>query len=154
MTFQGKVAWVTGASRGIGRAIARGLAAEGARIALNHVSRPDAAAEVREALRGLGSDAFPVQADVAVAAEVERLVAHVLAHYGQIDVLVHNAALHRGRRVPRLPATDWDPMIDSCLKGAYHCCQQVVPHMSVRRSGRIFMIGAMGSRKVARAFLI
>jgi 3-oxoacyl-[acyl-carrier protein] reductase len=71
-----------------------------------------------------------VQADVAVATDVECMVTQVLDRFGQIDVLVNNATLHRGRRVHRLPESEWDTVLDSCLKGAYHCCQQVVPHMS------------------------
>src|SRR5215510_12531459 len=106
--LQGKVALVTGASRGIGRAIALGLAAEGAQVALNYVSRPDAAIAVQEAIGALGREALPVQADVAVAAEVERMVTQVLERFGQIDVLVNNATLHRGRRVHRLPESEWD----------------------------------------------
>src|SRR5919197_4218662 len=75
--LQGKVALVTGASRGIGRAIALGLAAEGAHVALNYVSRPDAAVAVQEAISALGREALPVQADVAVAADVEHMVTQV-----------------------------------------------------------------------------
>ncbi|HEY7496820.1 MAG TPA: SDR family NAD(P)-dependent oxidoreductase, partial [Candidatus Tectomicrobia bacterium] len=122
MKLQGKVALVTGASRGIGRAIAIGLAAEGAHVAINYVSRPDAAIAVQDAIGALGREGFPVRADVAVAAEVEHMVTQVLGRFGQIDVLVNNATLHRGRRVHRLPESDWDAVIDSCLKGAYHCC--------------------------------
>jgi 3-oxoacyl-[acyl-carrier protein] reductase len=144
--LQGQVALVTGASRGIGRAIALGLAAEGAQVAINYVSRPDAAAEVQTALSTLGREGLPVQADVAVAEEVARMVAQVLAHFGQIDVLVNNATLHRGRRVHRLPESDWDAVIDSCLKGAYHCCQQIVPHMMARRRGRIINISSVVGR--------
>ena len=129
MKLRGKVALVTGASRGIGRAIAVGLAAEGAQVAINYVSRPDAALAVQEAIGVLGQEGLPVQADVAVAADVERMVGQVLDRFGQIDVLVHNATLHRGRRVHRLPESDWDAVLDSCLKGAYHCCQHVVPHI-------------------------
>ena len=143
MQLQGKVALVTGASRGIGRAIAVGLAAEGAQVAINYVSRPDAALAVQEAIAALGQEGLPVQADVAVAAEVERMVGQVLERFGQIDVLVNNATLHRGRRVHRLPESDWDAVIDSCLKGAYHCCQHVVPHMIERRSGRIINISSV-----------
>ena len=73
MKLQGKVALVTGASRGIGRAIAVGLAAEGAHVALNYVSRPDAAIAVQEAIEALGREGLPVQADVAVAADVQRI---------------------------------------------------------------------------------
>jgi 3-oxoacyl-[acyl-carrier protein] reductase len=141
--LQGKVALVTGASRGIGRAIAIGLAAEGAHVAINYVSRPDAAVAVQDAIGALGREGFPVQADVAVAAEVEHMVAQVLGRFGQIDVLVNNATLHRGRRVHRLPESDWDAVIDSCLKGAYHCCQHVVPHMIERRGGRIINISSV-----------
>ncbi len=140
MKLQRKVALVTGASRGIGRAIALGLAAEGAQVAINYVSRPDAAAEVQAAMRGLGREGLPVQADVAVAADVARMMAQVVEHFGQIDVLVNNATLHRGRRVHKLLESDWDAVIDSCLKGAYHCCQHVVPHMIERGSGRIINI--------------
>jgi len=141
--LQGKVALVTGASRGIGRAIALGLAAEGAHVVINYVSRPDTAAEVQEAVRGLGREGLPVQADVAMAEDVARMVAQALGHFGQIDVLVNNATLYRGRRVHRLPESDWDAVIDSCLKGAYHCCQQIVPHMIERRSGRIINISSV-----------
>ena len=104
--LQGKVALVTGASRGIGRAIALGLAAEGANVAINYVSRPDAAVAVQEAIGALGRAGLPVQADVAVAAEVERMVGQVLDRFGRIDVLVNNATLHRGRRVHRLPESE------------------------------------------------
>ena len=143
MKLQGKVALVTGASRGIERAIALGLATEGAQVGINYVSRPDAAVAVQQAIGALGREALPVQADVAVAAEVQRMVAQVLERFGQIDVLVNNATLHRGRRVHRLPESEWDAVIDSCLKGAYHCCQQVVPHMIERRSGRIINISSV-----------
>lgn len=143
MKLRHKVALVTGASRGIGRAIALDLAAEGAHVALNYVSRPDAAAEVEESIRALGRIGIPVQADVASAAEVQRMVTQVLRHFGQIDILVNNATLHRGRRIQHLPESDWDAVIDSCLKGAYHCCQHVVPHMIKRGSGRIINISSV-----------
>lgn len=142
MKLRGKVALVTGASRGIGRAIALDLAAEGADVALNYLSRAEAAAEVQETIARLGRHGFPVQADVAVGADVVRMVSQVLAHFGRIDILVNNATLHRGRRIQRLPESDWDTVLDSCLKGTYHCCQQVVPHMIERRSGRIISISS------------
>jgi 3-oxoacyl-[acyl-carrier protein] reductase len=98
---------------------------------------------VQDAIGALGREGFPVQADVAAAAEVEHMVTQVLGRFGQIDVLVNNATLHRGRRVHRLPESDWDAVIDSCLKGAYHCCQHIVPHMIERRSGRIINISSV-----------
>ena len=140
--LEGKVALISGASRGIGRAIALDLAAHGAHVAVNYVSRPDAADEVCEQIRTKGQDALPVQADVALGEDVERMVAQILDHFGQIDILVNNATLHRGRLVHKLPEHDWDAVINSCLKGAYHCCQHVVPHMTERRCGRIINISS------------
>ena len=140
--LQGKVALVTGASRGIGRAIALGLAEAGAHVVLNYVQRADAAAQVEAAVRTAGRDALTVQADVAVAADVERMVAQALDRFGRIDVLVNNATLHRGRLIHKLPASDWDAVIDSCLKGAYHCCHYIVPHMTGRQTGRIINISS------------
>lgn len=142
MKLEGNVALVTGASRGIGRAIALGLAAEGAHVVVNYVSRADAAQTVCEAIGGLGRDALPVQGDVAEAADVERMVATALDHFGRLDVLVNNATIHRGRLVHKLPERDWDTVIDSCLKGAYHCCHHIVPHMTARRRGRIINISS------------
>ena len=152
MKLRRQAALVTGASQE-SRAIALGLAAEGAQVAINYVSRPEAAAEVQAALGALGREGLPVQADVAVAEEVARMVAQVLAHFGQIDVLVNNATLHRGRRVHRLPESDWDAVIDSCLKGAYHCCQQIVPHMIARRRGRIINISSVVGRLAGQVIL-
>ncbi len=70
------------------------------------------------------------------------MVTQCLDHFGQIDILVNNATLHRGRLVHKLPEADWDAVIDSCLKGAYHCCQHLVPHMTERGSGRIINISS------------
>lgn len=142
MRLAQKVALVTGASRGIGRAIALALAQEGAGVAINYVQRADAATEVQEAVQALGQQALTVQADVAVATDVARMVTQVLEHFGRLDILVNNATLHRGRLVHKLPAADWDAVINSCLKGAYHCCQHVVPHMTAQQSGRIINISS------------
>ena len=140
--LDGKVALVTGASRGIGRAIALDLAAAGAHIVVNYVHRADAAEEVCASIQTLGRQGLAIQADVAEAADVEQMVATALAHFGRMDILVNNATIHRGRLVHKLPESDWNAVIDSCLKGAYHCCQQLVPHMTARGSGRIINISS------------
>ncbi len=111
--LDGKVVLVTGASRGIGRAIALDLAAHGADVVVNYANRLDAAEGVSDAIRDMGRRALPLQADVAQAAAVERMIAEAMETFGQIDVLVNNATLHRGRRVEKLPESDWDAVIDS-----------------------------------------
>ncbi len=140
--LEGKVALVTGASRGIGRAIALDFAAHGADVVVNYANRLDAAEAVSDTIRDMGRQALPLQADVAEAAAVARMVAEATETLGPIDILVNNATLHRGRRVEKLPESDWDAVIDSCLKGAYNCCQHIVPQMRARRSGRIINISS------------
>ena len=146
MSLKGKVALVTGASRGIGRAIALALAAAGAQVAVNFVNRRDAAMAVKKEIQVLGQESLLGQADVAVKQDVERMISHVLHHFGQIDILVNNATLHRGGKVHRLPESDWESVMDSCLRGAFHCCQQVVPHMTARQSGRIINVSSIVGR--------
>jgi 3-oxoacyl-[acyl-carrier protein] reductase len=140
--LQGKVARVTGASQGIGRAIALALATEGAHVAVNYLQRVEAAMEVRDAIHELGQKAITVQADVAVNEHVETLIQHIIQQFERIDVLVNNATIHRGRRIDKLPEQDWDTVLDSCLKGAFHCCRHVVPHMTSQRSGRIINLSS------------
>ncbi|ETX08970.1 3-oxoacyl-ACP reductase family protein [Candidatus Entotheonella palauensis] len=140
--LEGKVALVTGASRGIGRAIALDFAAHGADVAVNYANRLDAAETVCTEIRGMGHRALPIQADVAEAGDVSRMAKEAVETFGHIDILVNNATLHRGRRVEKLPEPDWDAVIDSCLKGAYHCCQHLVPQMRARGGGRIINISS------------
>lgn len=146
MSLKGKVALVTGASRGIGRATATALAAAGARVAVNFMNRRGAAMEVKKDIQVLGQESLLVQADVAAKQDVTRMISRVLDHFGRIDILVNNAALHRGGKVHRLSESDWESVIDSCLKGAFHCCQQVVPHMTARQSGRIINVSSIAGR--------
>jgi 3-oxoacyl-[acyl-carrier protein] reductase len=146
MSLKGKVALVTGASRGIGRAVALALAATGAQVAVNFVNRRDAAMAVKKEIQVLGQESLLVRADVAAKQDVERMISHVFDHFGRIDILVNNATLHRGGKVHRLPESDWESVMDSCLKGAFHCCQLVVPHMTARQSGRIINISSIMGR--------
>ena len=146
MSLEGKVALVTGASRGIGRAAAKALALAGAHVAVNFVNRRDAALEVQQDIEALGRECILVQADVAVRQDVERMTSLVLDHFGRVDILVNNATLHRGGKVDRLSESDWQSVIDSCLGGAFNCCKQIVPHMTARRSGCLINIASMMGR--------
>ena len=146
MSLKAKVALVTGASRGIGRAVALALAGAGAQVVVNFVNRRDAAMAVKKEIEVLGQESLVVQADVAVKQDVERMISYALDHFGQIDILVNNATLHRGGKVHRLRESDWESVMDSCLRGAFHCCQQVVPHMTARQSGRIINVSSIMGR--------
>ena len=98
-----KVALVTGAARGIGRAIAIDLAREGAKVIVNYRSRPDAAEEVVRVIHGMGGEAISIKADVSDDSEVRSMVDLAAKKMGGIDILVNNAAIHRGGRVQKLP---------------------------------------------------
>lgn len=137
-----RVALVTGASRGIGRAIAIDLAKEGANVIVNYRSSSDAAEEVVKLIKELGRKAISVKADVANDQEVKYMVEKAKEKFGSIDVLVNNAALHRGGRVQKLPPEDWDLVINSVLKGAFNCCRYVVPLMVEKEWGRIINISS------------
>jgi 3-oxoacyl-[acyl-carrier protein] reductase len=137
-----KVALVTGSGRGIGRAIAMGLAKEGARVVVNYHSRQDAAEEVAREIIGTGGEVIIAKADVTNDAEVKSMVNQVVETWGTINILVNNAALHRGGRIQKLPPEDWNLVINSVLKGAFHCCRYIVPLMVEKEWGRIINISS------------
>lgn len=137
-----KVALVTGAARGIGRAIALDLGRQGADVVVNYVSRRDAAEEVADQIRGMGRRALLVKADVGDEVQVKAMVDHAMGEMGYIDILVNNAALHRGGRVQNLARKDWDLVLHTALGGAFNCCRCVVPMMVERGWGRIINISS------------
>jgi 3-oxoacyl-[acyl-carrier protein] reductase len=147
--FESKVALVTGASRGIGRAVALRLAVEGANVVVNYNTNAAAADEVAQAIRRSGVQAEVVQADVAQASEVDRLVQAALAKFGRIDVLVNNAGITRDTLIMRMSEDDWDSVIDTNLKSAFLVTKAVLRPMLRQRSGRIVNItsiaGVMGN---------
>lgn len=136
------VALVTGASRGIGRAIAIGLAKEGVSVAVNYQSRRDAAEEVVREIIGAGGRAIVVKADVANDAEVKSMVDKVVEKWGTVDILVNNAATHRGGRIQNLTLEDWGLVINSVLGGAFHCCRHIVPMMVEKKWGRVINLSS------------
>jgi 3-oxoacyl-[acyl-carrier protein] reductase len=147
--FEGKVALVTGASRGIGRAIALRLAIEGANIVLNYNTQHDAANEVAQEAGASGIDVSVVQADVARADEVERLVNAAIERFKRIDVLINNAGITRDTLLMRMAEDDWDAVLDTNLKSAFLVTKAVLRPMLRQRSGRIVNItsisGVMGN---------
>src|SRR5919199_1429990 len=141
--FEGKAALVTGASRGIGRAIALRLAGEGARVVVNYNTKADAATSVADAIRALGCEASVVQADVAHQADVERLIATALEAFSRIDVVVNNAGITRDMLLMRMSEEDWDAVLDTNLKSAFLVTKAVLRPMLRQRGGRIINISSI-----------
>jgi 3-oxoacyl-[acyl-carrier protein] reductase len=142
MVAGSKIALVTGAARGIGRAIALDLASQGADVVVNYRSRPDAAEDVAKEIRAMGRKALLVKADVADEGEVQAMVDQAAEEFGRVDILVHNAALHRGGRVQKIALEDWDSVVHTALRGAYNCCRFIVPLMLEKGWGRIITISS------------
>ena len=136
----GQVAIVTGATRGVGRAIAEALAARGATVAFNYASRDDLAAELVAAIEGAGGQAKSYRADVGDAAQVAAMVRDVKATFGTVDLLVNNAGLTRDKLVLRMDVEDWQRVLDVNLSGAFYFCKEVAPIMVKARRGAIVNI--------------
>jgi len=143
MKLNGKVALVTGASRGIGRAIAIALAREGAFVAINYASNVNAAQEVVTIIRDAGSDAMAIQADIADISAVERMIATILEEKAGIHVLVNNAGVWRGGKLQKVQPADWDKVLDTNLKGMLCCTRAVLPSMLERNGGKIINISSV-----------
>lgn len=149
MLLGGKVALVTGASRGIGRAIALRLAGEGAKVAINYAGNTAKAEAVKAEIEQNGGEAILVQADVADSSAVEAMVAKVAEAFGQIDILVNNAGITRDGLLMRMKEEDFDAVVNTNLKGVFHCTKTVSKLMMKKRSGRIInmasVVGIMGN---------
>jgi 3-oxoacyl-[acyl-carrier protein] reductase len=142
----GRVALVTGASRGIGRAVAVALARAGADVAVNYRERSDAAAEVLREIRDAGRRAVIVQADVSHSGHVRRMVSDVERALGPIDILVNNAGIARPQQIEEITERDWDELIDVNLKSCFLITQAVVAGMRQRRWGRIINISSVAAQ--------
>lgn len=138
--LQGKVAIVTGSSRGIGAGIAKTLAAGGAKVVVNHRHSPEMADMVVAEIRAEGGEATVIQADVAESVEAQQLVAKTIDTYGQIDILVNNAGITRDMVIMMMKDDDWDAVLKTNLSSTYYCCKAVVRPMMKKRSGRIINI--------------
>lgn len=146
MRLQGKNAIVTGASRGIGRAIAIRLAQEGANVVVNYAANADAAQEVAEIIRSLGVQTFVYKADVSKAKEVQAMVQAVLDEFGAIHILVNNAGICPFEDFLNISEELWDRVIEVNLKGYFLCSQFVAKSMIERGiKGRIINISSISS---------
>ncbi len=137
MLLEGKVALITGASRGIGRSIALALAKEGAAVAINYAGNVKAAEEVQAEIAGSGGKAIIVKADVSDAEAVEAMIETVVNEYGTIDILVNNAGITRDGLLIRMKQQDWDAVINTNLSGIFNCTKSVAKLMMKKRAGKI-----------------
>ena len=147
--LEGQVAIVTGASRGIGRAVAKELADYGASVVVNYNQSPDEAASLVDEITGGGSKAIAVQANVGEPAEVNSLIEKTIEEFEKIDILVNNAGVNRDRTIRRMSPEEWQEVINTDLNSAFYCTNAVIPHMIERSYGRIInmssIIGQMGN---------
>jgi 3-oxoacyl-[acyl-carrier protein] reductase len=143
--LNGKVALVTGASLGIGRAIAEGLAKAGVDVAVNYLQHQAEAEDVCASIRTLGRRALAVRADVSKSAEVAQMVKTVEESLGPIAILVNNSGIARVQPLEEIREEDWDELIDVNLKSAFLVTQRVVPGMRARRWGRIINISSVAA---------
>lgn len=139
----GKVAIVTGASRGIGRAIALCLADAGADVVVNYAGNQSAAEHTVAEIETIGRKAIAMQADVGKAEQAEQLVTTTLAQFGRVDIMINNAGITRDNVIMRMKEEQFDQVIETNLKGVFHCIKAVTRPMMKQRFGRIINISSI-----------
>ena len=149
MQIEGKIAFVTGASRGIGRAIALTLAEAGADVVVNYAGNAAAAEEVAAEIRKMGRRALILQGDVSQTEAAASMLDAVVAEFGRCDILVNNAGITRDGLLMRMKEEDWDAVLDTNLKGVFNCTKAALKYMMKQRSGKIVniasVVGIMGN---------
>jgi len=149
LSLEGRVALVTGASRGLGKAIALELAGRGAAVVVNYNQSGQAAEEVVNQIRATGGKAIPVRADVSIYAEAQELIKTTIDTLGGLDILVNNAGITRDNLIMMMSENEWDTVLSVNLKSTFNCSKIAVRHMMRRRYGRIINItsvaGQMGN---------
>jgi 3-oxoacyl-[acyl-carrier protein] reductase len=143
MRLEGKVALVTGASRGIGREIALELAREGASVAVNYSGSEAKALAVVDEIKAMGQDAFAIQADVSNSESVNDMAKETIERFGKLDILVNNAGITKDNLLMRMKESEWDDVININLKGVFLCTKAVTRQMMKQRSGRIINISSI-----------
>ncbi len=143
MKLEGKKALVTGASRGIGRAIALALAAEGADIAVNYAGNQAAAEAVAAEIEAMGRKALIIQADISSNEAATAMVEQVAKEFGRVDILVNNAGITRDGLLMRMKEADWDAVLTTNLKGVFNCTKAAIKYMMKQKAGHIVNISSV-----------
>lgn len=143
MSLTGKVALVTGASRGIGREVALELARRGADVVVNYAGNARLAEEVVSEIQQMGRKSFTIQANVANQHEVEQMISTTIKEMGALHILVNNAGITRDQLILRMKEEDWDNVLNTNLKGAFHTIKAATRQMMRQREGRIINISSV-----------
>ncbi len=147
ISLSGKVAVVTGGSRGIGRAAALVLAQAGAHVVINYARNTEAAREVVERIRSTGANAVAIRGDVAKFRESEKLINTTVKRFGRLDILVANAGIWEGAPIERLDEKLWDRVIATNLKSVYAICHLATPIMQKQRSGTMILVSSTAGQR-------
>ena len=150
MKLMGKVALVTGASRGLGKAIALQLATEGAQVVVNYAKSAEKAREVVATIQSAGGNALTMQTDVSNFEEVEKMVDAIYEKFGRIDILVNNAGVNRDELLIAMEKEDWNTVISTNLGGLFHCTKAVAKYMMLQKHGRIINISSIAGERGGR----
>lgn len=150
MRLKEKVALVTGASRGLGKAIALQLAEEGAQVVVNYAKNAEKAKEVIAAIESAGGTALAMQTDVSCLDEVEKMVDSIYDKFGRIDILVNNAGINRDGLLISMEKEDWDAVMRTNLGGLFNCTKAVAKYMMVQKSGRIINVSSVAGERGGR----
>lgn len=142
MELEGKVALVTGAAQGIGKAIAMLLAKNGADVIVSDINL-EKAIETSKEIEAVGRRSIAIKVDVSKSEEVENMVERIISEFGRIDILVNNAGITRDKLILRMTEEDWDQVIDVNLKGTFNCTKAVIKYMSKQKSGKIVNIASV-----------
>jgi len=147
MNLTGRIALVTGGSRGIGRAVALKLAKEGCSVAINYLSNDWAAEEVIRSIEKMGQRAFSFQCDVSNFADAEQMIKNARSEFGRIDILINNVGPFLYETIWDTTVQEWHQMLNSNLNSAFYCCKAVVPIMREQKSGVIVNIGGPNAER-------
>ncbi len=150
--LSGKIAIVTGASRGIGRALALRLGHDGAAVAINYVNNAAGAEEVKAEIKTAGGDAIALQADVSKPADIQRLFDQAIEHFGRFDILVNNAGIRISKDVADIDEAEYDRLFAINVKGTFFACQQAARRLS--EGGRIINISSAVTRMMLPGYSI
>ncbi len=142
--LQNKVAIITGSSRGIGAEIARRLAAAGARVVINYVSRGEAAYSVHELIKATGGESLVVQADMRISTEVHRLFDETIEHFGRVDILINNAGVLIFKKFSEISDEEFDHVMDSNVKGVFYALREASTRLS--DGGRVVTVSSTVTR--------